>query len=146
MGTAQSKECKKKFEAETNVVKQLGDQLKTVKKTAGDAKGKEEKARLDGEAEALGKQVDEAQKDLDTPPRNAPISTLILLRLLKNQLERSRSSPKLLKMPRKPVTPPKRKPRPPLLPFQEVTKIRKKKRKKRKKKRLPLPLPQSLLL
>merc|ERR1712139_745218 len=63
--TAQSKECKKKFDSETAVTKQLGDQLKTVKKTAGDAKGKEEKARLDAEVEGLQKQVDDAQKDLD---------------------------------------------------------------------------------
>jgi chromosome segregation ATPase len=39
--------------------------LKNVKKTAGDTKGKEDKARLDTEAEGLQKAVDEAQKDLD---------------------------------------------------------------------------------
>jgi hypothetical protein len=39
--------------------------LKNVKKTAGDTKGKDDKARLDTEAEGLQKAVDDATKDLE---------------------------------------------------------------------------------
>jgi seryl-tRNA synthetase len=46
-------------------VKKVQEQLKNIKKTAGDTKGKDDKARLDTEAEGLQKAVDEAQKDLD---------------------------------------------------------------------------------
>jgi len=52
VATAAAKECKKKFDEETNIVKKAADQLKTLKKTAGDSKGsKEEKARLETESE-----------------------------------------------------------------------------------------------
>jgi vacuolar-type H+-ATPase subunit I/STV1 len=39
--------------------------LKNVKKTAGETKAKEDKARLDTEAEGLQKAVDDATKDLE---------------------------------------------------------------------------------
>lgn len=54
--TAQSKDCKKKFDAEAAGVKQMSDQLKTLKKTADDSKGsKDEKSRLEAEAEEVSK-------------------------------------------------------------------------------------------
>jgi len=46
-------------------VKKVQEQLKNIKKTAGETKGKDDKARLDTEAEGLQKAVDDAQKDLD---------------------------------------------------------------------------------
>lgn len=63
--TAQSKECKKKVDIEAANVKKVQEQLKNVKKAAGETKGKEDKARLDTEAEGLQKAVDDATKDLD---------------------------------------------------------------------------------
>lgn len=39
--------------------------MKNVKKTAGETKAKEDKARLDTEAEGLQKAVDDATKDLE---------------------------------------------------------------------------------
>lgn len=51
--TAQSRECKKKTDIEAQNVKKIQEQLKNVKKTAGDTKAKEDKARLDTEAEGL---------------------------------------------------------------------------------------------
>lgn len=63
--TAQARDCKKKVDIEAANVKKVQEQLKNVKKTAGETKGKEDKARLDTEAEGLQKAVDDATKDLD---------------------------------------------------------------------------------
>jgi len=63
--TAQSKECKKKSDLEAANIKKVQEQLKNVKKAAGETKGKDDKARLDTEAEGLSKAVDEATKDMD---------------------------------------------------------------------------------
>lgn len=51
--TQQSKDCKKKADIEASNVKKVAEQLKNVKKTAGETKSKEDKARLDTEAEGL---------------------------------------------------------------------------------------------
>jgi hypothetical protein len=51
--TAQSRECKKKMDLEASNVKKVAEQLKNIKKTAGETKAKEDKARLDTEAEGL---------------------------------------------------------------------------------------------
>jgi hypothetical protein len=63
--TAQARECKKKADVEAANVKKVQEQLKNVKKTAGDTKGKDDKARLDTEAEGLQKAVDDATKDME---------------------------------------------------------------------------------
>jgi hypothetical protein len=51
--TAQARDCKKKIDIEAQNVKKIAEQLKNVKKTAGETKAKEDKARLDTEAEGL---------------------------------------------------------------------------------------------
>jgi len=63
--TAQSRDCKKKVDVEASNVKKIQEQLKNVKKTAGETKAKEDKARLDTEGEGLQKAVDDATKDLE---------------------------------------------------------------------------------
>lgn len=50
---------------EASAVKKLNDSMKTVKKAAADTKGKDDKARLDTDAETLQKSIDTSQKDLD---------------------------------------------------------------------------------
>lgn len=65
IATVQSKECKKKLDAETASVKQVADQLKTIQKTANDSKGtKEETGRLQAEATSVAANVAEAEKEL----------------------------------------------------------------------------------
>jgi len=61
----QSKECKKKLDAETASVKQVVDQLKTIQKAATQSKGtKEETGRLQAESAQVAGNVAEAEKEL----------------------------------------------------------------------------------
>ena len=58
---------------EASAVKKLNDSMKTVKKAAADTKGKDDKARLDTDAETLQKSIDTSQKDLDDSKKSCKV-------------------------------------------------------------------------